>query len=338
MMAAERTRPGPLIERLPPVRGRLAADAPLGALTWFRAGGAAEVLFRPADADDLAAFMAALPAEVPLTVLGVGSNLIVRDGGVAGVVVRLGRGFNAIEAETAPGAEGVVAGAACLDLAVAESAAAAGLGGLEFLSGIPGTVGGAVAMNAGAYGTETKDRLDWAEIVTRAGDQQRLPASALGFAYRRSALPAGAIVTRARLRAAPDAPAAIAARMAEIRRAREASQPTRARTGGSTFKNPPGARAWELVDRAGCRGLRRGGAMVSEKHANFLLNTGEATAADIEGLGEEVRRRVRAATGVTLEWEIRRIGRFRPGLEVVPLETSPDTGADAAPPPDGGAS
>ncbi|MCC7426117.1 MAG: UDP-N-acetylmuramate dehydrogenase [Alphaproteobacteria bacterium] len=322
MAPARTTTDAPLLDRLPPVRGRLVPDAPLGAQTWFRAGGAAEVLFRPADADDLAAFMAARPADVPVSVIGVGSNLIVRDGGVPGVVVRLARGFNAIAAE----ADGILAGAACLDLAVAEAAAQAGLCGLEFLSGIPGTIGGAVAMNAGAYGRETREALDWAEIVTPDGRQARLANAELGFAYRRSALPAGAIVTRARLRAMPEDKAAIAARMAEIRRQREASQPTRARTGGSTFKNPEGARAWELIDRAGCRGLRRGDAMVSEKHANFLLNTANATAADIEGLGEEVRRRVKAATGVSLEWEIRRIGRFLPGLEIVPMEAGDAAG------------
>jgi UDP-N-acetylmuramate dehydrogenase len=206
------------------------------------------------------------------------------------------------------GPDGIVAGAAALDAAVAEHAAAASLAGLEFLSGIPGTIGGAVAMNAGAYGHEIADVLDWAEIVTRDGRLLRLHAAALGFAYRHSALPEGAIVVRARLRAAPGDPAAIAARMANISDTRAATQPVRARTGGSTFRNPPGAKAWALIDQAGCRGLVRGGAQVSDKHANFLLNTGSATAADIEGLGEEVRRRVLAATGVALEWEIRRIG------------------------------
>ncbi len=292
-----------LIDTLPQVRGRLVADAPLGALTWFRAGGPAEAMFRPADVEDLAVFLSALDPAVPVTVIGSGSNLIVRDGGVRGVVIRLPSAFARISVEGG----GIVAGAAALDLTVAETAADAGLGGLAFLSGIPGTIGGAVAMNAGAYGTETGEALDWAEIVTREGYCSR--RDDLGFSYRRTDLPEGAIVTAARLHAAPRDRAEIAAEMAAIRAAREATQPVRARTGGSTFKNPPsGPKAWELIDRAGCRGLMRGAAQVSEKHCNFLVNHGDATAADIEGLGEEVRRRVAAATGVTLEWEIRRIG------------------------------
>ena len=297
-----------LIEMLPRVRGRVQADAVLAPTTWFRVGGAAEVLLRPADADDLCAVLAALPAEVPVMAIGAASNLIVRDGGVHGVVVRLARGFNAIAVE----ADGVVAGAAALDATVAEHAAAAGLAGLEFLSGIPGAIGGAVAMNAGAYGGDVAATLDWAEIVTRAGELLRLSSEHLGFAYRHAALPPGAIVVRARFRAQPGEPAVIAARMAEIRASREATQPVRARTGGSTFRNPSptvsAMKAWELIDAAGCRGLARGGAQVSEKHCNFLLNTGDATAADIEGLGEEVRRRVQETSGVVLEWEIRRIG------------------------------
>lgn len=313
MMAAPRTPP--LLDRLPPVRGRLDAGASLAERTWFRVGGPAEVLFRPADAEDLAAFLAACPADVPVSVIGAASNLIVRDGGVPGVVVRLARGFAAIALE----ADGIVAGAAALDATVAEHAAAASLAGLEFLSGIPGTIGGAVAMNAGAYGAEVKDCLDWAEIATREGRVLRLGNAELGFGYRHGTLPSGAIVVRARLCAYPGAAAAIGARMEAIRQAREASQPVRARTGGSTFRNPEGARAWELIDRAGCRGLVRGGAQVSALHANFLLNTGGATASDIEGLGEEVRRRVHAATGIVLEWEIRRIGLPEPGLhEVAP--------------------
>jgi UDP-N-acetylmuramate dehydrogenase len=302
MMAASR-EPN-WVERLPPVRGRVQVDAALAPFTWFRAGGAAEVLVRPADAEDLAAFLSGLPNEVPVHVIGAASNLIVRDGGLPGVTIRLARGFSAIVAES----DGVIAGAAALDVTVAEHAAAAGLAGLEFLSGIPGSIGGAVAMNAGAYGGDMATVLDWAEIVTRTGEQRRLTAMQLAFAYRHAALPAGAVVTRVRLRAVPGAPELIAARMAEIKATREATQPVRARTGGSTFRNPDGMKAWELIDAAGCRGLVRGGAMVSEKHCNFLINTGGATAADIEGLGEEVRRRVLAATGVTLEWEIRRIG------------------------------
>jgi UDP-N-acetylmuramate dehydrogenase len=312
MMTAPRI-PG-FFETLPALRGRIQADAPLAPFTWFRAGGRAEALVRPADADDLAAFLHDLPHEVPVHVIGACSNLIVRDGGLPGVTIRLARGFSTI----APEAGGIVAGAAALDVTVAEHAAAAGLTGLEFLSGIPGSIGGAVAMNAGAYGGDLANVLDWAEVVTRTGEKIRLAAARLAFAYRHAALPAGAIVTRVYLRATHGAPALIAARMAEIRATREASQPVRARTGGSTFRNPDGMKAWELIDAAGCRGLTRGGAMVSEKHCNFLINTGTATAADIEGLGEEVRRRVLAATGVTLEWEIRRIGIPSGRPEVVP--------------------
>jgi UDP-N-acetylmuramate dehydrogenase len=286
------------------LRGRLQADAPLAPFTWFRAGGPAEALVRPADVEDLSAFLAALSLDVPVRVIGACSNLIVRDGGLPGVTIRLARGFSAIVAE----ADGIVAGAAALDVTVAEHAAVAGLTGLEFLSGIPGSIGGAVAMNGGAYGGDMASVVDWVEVVTRGGEQRRLAAADLAFAYRHSSLPDGAVVTRARLRAVSGAASLISARMAEIKTAREATQPIRARTGGSTFRNPDGMKAWELIDIAGCRGLVRGGAMVSEKHCNFLINTGNATAADIEGLGEEVRRRVFAATGVTLEWEIRRIG------------------------------
>lgn len=296
--------PGTLLDRLPPLFGRVQAAAPLAPATWFRVGGTAEALVRPSSATDLATFLAGLPHDVPVMVLGAASNVIIRDGGVHGVVLRLTRGFGDVRVE----ADGMVAGAAALDATVAEHAAAAGLAGLEFLSGIPGTVGGAVAMNAGAYGGDVASCLDWAEIVTRSGQLSRVPASALALAYRHATLPPGAIVTRARFRAHPGDPATIAARMAAIRTSREATQPVRARTGGSTFRNPDGQRAWELIDNVGGRGLRRGGAQVSEKHCNFLLNTGGATAADLEGLGEELRRRVHTATGVTLEWEIKRIG------------------------------
>jgi UDP-N-acetylmuramate dehydrogenase len=295
---------------LPPTRGRIAADAPLAPFTWFRAGG----LLRPADAADLSAFLAALPHTVPVHVLGACSNLIVRDGGLLGVTIRLARGFNAITVEP----DGVVAGAAALDATVAEHAAAAGLAGLEFLCGVPGSIGGAVAMNAGAYGGDISSVFDWAEIVTRSGEIVRLNDSALGFAYRHANLPPDGVVVRARLRATPGDKATIAARMAEIRTAREASQPVRARTGGSTFRNPDGMKAWELIDAAGCRGLARGGAQVSEKHTNFLINTGDATSADLEGLGEEVRRRVFAASGIRLEWEIKRIGIPAAKPEAVP--------------------
>lgn len=297
-----------LTASLPPLRGRVQADAPLGPMTWFRAGGPAEVLVRPADVEDLAALWAGLPDTVPVMAIGAASNLIVRDGGVAGVVVRLARGFGGISVER----DGVIAGAAAFDVTVSEHAAAAGLTGLEFLSGIPGSIGGAICMNAGAYGGDIAGCLDWAELVTRAGETVRLSVSDLALAYRYSNVPPGSVVVRARLRAAPGEPVAIAARMAEIRARRESTQPVRSRTGGSTFRNPPpdqsSLAAWELIDAAGCRGLKLGAAQVSELHCNFLINTGGATAADLEGLGEEVRRRVRETSGVVLEWEIRRIG------------------------------
>jgi UDP-N-acetylmuramate dehydrogenase len=293
-----------LIETLPQIRGRMQSDAPLAQNTWFRVGGPAEILVRPADSADLAEFLAALPLEVPLTVIGAASNLIIRDGGIAGVVLRLARGFGDVEVST----DGIIAGAAALDAVVAEHAAQAGLAGLEYLSGIPGSIGGAVAMNAGAYGGDVAGTLDWAEIITRQGELVRLRATDIGFSYRHSGLPAESIVVRARFHARPGDTATIAARIAEIRASREATQPVRARTGGSTFRNPEGARAWELIDAAGARGLIRGGAQISEKHCNFMLNIGHATAADLEGLGEEVRRRVHAASGVVLDWEIKRLG------------------------------
>lgn len=286
------------------LRGRLQRDVPLGPFTWFRVGGAADWLARPADAADLLELLAALDPETPLTVLGAASNLIIRDGGIRGMVLRLpARGFGAVVVE----ADGVVAGAAALDATIAEHAAAAGLTGLEFLSGIPGSLGGAVAMNAGAYGCELRDVLDWAEIATATG-LLRLDAAALHLSYRHATLPARGVVVRARLRATPGDAAAITARMAEIRAAREATQPVRARTGGSTFRNPDGHKAWALIDAAGCRGLTLGGAQVSEKHCNFLLNTGTATAAELEALGEAVRGHVLAHSGVALEWEIKRVG------------------------------
>jgi UDP-N-acetylmuramate dehydrogenase len=308
MMAARRESGG-LIERLPPVRGRLGENAPLAPITWFRVGGPAEIMFRPADVEDLATFLAAKPADIPVTVIGVASNLLARDGGVPGVVVRLGRGFVEIAAE---GGE-VRAGAGALDLNVALTCQQAGIAGLEFLSGIPGTVGGGLRMNAGAYGREFKDVLVEAVALDPRGARHRLAPGALGLSYRHCALPEDWIFIAARFAGAREESAAIAARMAEIQAAREASQPIRARTGGSTFANPPGHKAWELIDRAGCRGLRRGGAMVSEMHANFLINTGGATAAELEALGEDVRRRVRETSGVELEWEIRRIGTPAPG-------------------------
>ena len=302
-MSAASTVPH-LLDCLPPLAGRVQADAPLAPATWFRVGGPAEVLARPASVPDLARFLAGLPHGVPVTVLGAASNVIVRDGGIAGVVIRLGRGFSDIRAE----ADGIVAGAACLDATVAEHAAASGLAGLEFLSGIPGSIGGAVAMNAGAYGGDVASCLDWAEFVTRSGETVRVQAHALAFGYRHASVPPGTVITRARFRARPGNKAAIAMRIGEIRASREATQPVRARTGGSTFRNPTGQRAWELIEAAGGRGLRRGDAQVSEKHCNFLLNLGRASAAELEGLGEELRHRVRAMSGVALEWEIKRLG------------------------------
>jgi UDP-N-acetylmuramate dehydrogenase len=297
-------------EGLPVPRGRVLFDAPLGASTWFRVGGAADYLFRPQDTDDLAGFLAELSPELPVTVIGAASNLIVRDGGIPGVVIKLARGFGEVAIE----ADGLVAGAAALDVTIADHAAAAGLAGLEFLSGIPGSLGGAVAMNAGAYGAEIRDVLDWADIVGRDGSINRLSAADLALSYRHATLPPGGIVLRARLFAHPGDPAAIAARMAEIKDNREASQPIRARTGGSTFRNPEGHKAWQLIDRAGCRGLVIGDAQVSEKHCNFLINRGAATAADLEALGDAVRARVLAESGIDLLWEIRRLGVKQGGM------------------------
>lgn len=293
-----------LIDRLPAVRGRLTENAPLSQVTWFRVGGPADVLYKPADRNDLAAFLAGCPEDVPITIIGVASNLLIRDGGVRGVVIRLGRDFAGIEAV----GDTIVAGAAALDVNVARVAQEAGLSGIEFLVGIPGTIGGALRMNAGAYGREVKDFLREATALDRQGNRHTLPLAELGLRYRHSGVPADWIFTGAVFEAAPGDRDAIAARMKEITDARGSTQPIRSRTGGSTFANPDGHKAWQLIDAAGCRGLRVGGAQVSEQHCNFLINTGDATAADIEGLGEEVRRRVRDASGIELRWEIRRIG------------------------------
>ena len=309
MMTARQTKH--LIDRLPTVRGRLTADAPLAPITWFRVGGPAEVVFRPADAEDLSDFLAKRPPDVAVTAIGVASNLLVRDGGVAGVVVRLGRAFAAIEVSGTR----VRAGAAVLDLNVAIACRAAGVGGLEFLSGIPGSIGGALRMNAGAYGREIKDVLESATALDNAGVRHELRLAEMGLAYRHCGVPEDWIFLGAVLRGVEADRDAIQQLMAQIQFEREASQPIRARTGGSTFANPEGHKAWELIDRAGCRGLTRGGAMVSKKHTNFLINTGAATAADIEGLGEEIRRRVFDKFGVALEWEIRRIGRPAAGVK-----------------------
>lgn len=297
---------------LPSVRGQLLKGESLAPYTWFRVGGPAQALFLPADVDDLAAFLSALPAQTAVLPIGVGSNLIVRDGGVDGVVIRLaGRQWGQIEA--LDGAR-VRAGAGALDAMVAKAAAKAGIGGLEFYAGIPGTIGGALTMNAGCYGRETKDVLAEATAIDRSGKRVTLSNDDFGFTYRRNALPEGLIFLDATFQGAPDEPAAITTRMNEITAQREASQPIREKTGGSTFKNPVGASgeklsAWKLNDEAGMRGHRRGGAQVSEKHANFLINTGDATAADIESLGEEVRAAVKAKHGIELEWEIKRVGR-----------------------------
>ncbi len=297
---------------LPPVRGQILRGEKLAPFTWFRVGGAADALFLPADADDLAAFLKELPQSLPVTVLGVGSNVIVRDGGVEGVVIRLaGRQF----AGTQP-LEGVrmKAGAATLDQALARAAAKAGIAGLEFYVGVPGSIGGALTMNAGCYGAETTDVLVEATALDRAGNRVTLTHADFGFTYRKNALPPGYIFLDATFQGRADDPAAIEARMAEITARREGSQPIREKTGGSTFQNPVGAdgeklSAWKLVDEAGMRGHKRGGAQVSEKHANFLINTGDASAADIEGLGEDVRAAVKAKSGVDLHWEIKRFGR-----------------------------
>ncbi|MBB3772491.1 UDP-N-acetylmuramate dehydrogenase [Angulomicrobium tetraedrale] len=294
-----------LAARLPELRGRLIANAPLADLIWFRAGGPAQLLFTPADEADLAAFLAALPAEIPVTVIGLGSNLIVRDGGVPGVVIRLGRGFGDITVEDG---HRLRVGAAVPDVKLARAAADAGMAGLAFYRGIPGGIGGALRMNAGAHGGETRDALVEARAIDRAGRIHVLANADFGFTYRHSGAPADLIFTGALYQGRPGDPAAILAEMEAITRAREASQPIRERTGGSTFKNPPGHKAWQLVDAAGCRGLRLGAAQVSQMHCNFLINTGGARAADIEGLGEEVRRRVKDQSGVDLEWEIKRIG------------------------------
>jgi UDP-N-acetylmuramate dehydrogenase len=295
---------GRLLDRLPLVRGRYSENVALAAMTWFRVGGAAEVMFRPADRDDLVHFLRERPRDVRLTVLGVGSNSLVRDGGIAGVVIRLGRGF----ADVVVNGPEVEAGAGALDVNVALAARDKGVAGLEFLRGVPGTIGGALRMNAGAYGRETADVTVAAEAVDSSGEVHRVGPKELGFTYRHSAVPEDWIFTRAFLKGEAGDPKAIARRMAEITDARESTQPVRSRTGGSTFCNPPGKKAWQLIDAAGCRGLRRGGAQVSEQHCNFLINTGDASAADLEELGEEVRRRVKAASGVDLAWEIRLLG------------------------------
>ena len=297
--------PQPLPRALPSAAGRLTAEAPLAPLVWFKAGGHAEWLFEPRDRDDLTAFLAALDSDIPVMALGLGSNLIVRDGGVPGVVVRLGKAFAGVEAIDSVTLD---CGAGASGILVSSKARDAGIAGLEFLRSIPGTVGGFVRMNGGAYGGEVSQILVDCDVVLRSGELVHLPAGALHYAYRHSDLPAGAIVVAARFRGRPGEPAAIQAEMDRIAQAREASQPLRSKTGGSTFRNPPGKKAWELIDAAGCRGLELGGARVSEKHTNFLINGGSASSAEIEALGEDVRRRVRESQGIELEWEIERVG------------------------------
>src|ERR1700754_1424671 len=293
-----------LKSRAPKLRGRLMPNQSLAELTWFRVGGPAQVLFMPEDEADLAYLLAHLPDDIPVIVVGLGSNLIVRDGGVPGVVIRLGRGFSEVTVEGTR----VRAGAAVPDVKVARTAQEAGIAGLAFLRGIPGAIGGALRMNGGAYGRETKDALIEARAVDRQGRLHVFSNSDMHYTYRHCGAPDDVICTQALFQGAPGDPAAIAAEMEKITESREATQPIKSRTGGSTFKNPPGHKAWQLIDAAGCRGLKHGAAQVSEMHCNFLINLGGATAADIETLGETVRRRVRETSGVELEWEIKRIG------------------------------
>ena len=297
---------GDLVALAPRLRGRLVANTPIGEATWFRVGGPAQLLFSPADDDDLAYVLSALPPEIPVTAIGLGSNLIIRDGGVEGLVVRLGgRAFNAIDVMDD---YRVIAGAAAPDQYVAKAAATAGVDGLAFLRGVPGSIGGALRMNAGAHGGEIRDVLIEARGVDRSGLKRVFSNAEMGFSYRHCSAPEDVIFTRAAFQGRPGHPAGIEAEMERITRAREASQPIREKTGGSTFKNPPGRKAWELIDKAGCRGLTVGDAQVSTMHCNFLINRGRASAANLEALGEEVRRRVLETSGVALEWEIRRIG------------------------------
>jgi len=294
-----------LLKRLPSVRGRLEPDAPLADLTWFRAGGRAEVLFTPADEADLADFLTQTPKDVPVYVIGVGSNLLVRDGGVPGVVIRLGKGFADVSEE--PGHR-VRAGTAALDVRVSRFALEKSIDALTFLRGIPGTIGGALRMNAGAYGGETKDILIEARAVDRSGKIHVLSNADMKYSYRHCGAPEDLVFTEALLQGRAGDPAAIAAAMDKITESREATQPIKSRTGGSTFKNPPGNKSWQLIDKAGMRGYAVGPAKVSELHCNFLINEGGATAAQIEELGESVRARVKETSGIDLDWEIRRIG------------------------------
>jgi len=299
-----------LQQRLPDLRGRLLANQRLADITWFRVGGPAQVLFTPADEADLAYFLARIPADLPVTVVGLGSNLLVRDGGMPGVVIRLARGFADVKVEAG---HRLRAGTAVPDMKLSRAAADAGIAGLAFYRGIPGSVGGALRMNGGAHGSETKDIVVEARAIDRSGNIHVLDLKALGFTYRHCSVPADWIFTEALFQGAPGDPAEIAKQMEEVAQYREANQPIKERTGGSTFKNPPGHSAWRLIDAAGCRGFRVGGAKVSEMHCNFLINDRDATAEDIERLGETVRSRVKATSGIQLEWEIIRLGLPREG-------------------------
>lgn len=305
MNALAKQETAELIERLPKVKGKYRSRAALADTTWFRVGGVAEILFRPEDEEDLAEFIRAVPKDIPLTILGVCSNVIIRDGGVDGVVIRLGRGFTQLRVE----GDLITTGTANLDVNVAHVAAEHAIAGLEFLVGVPGTIGGALAMNAGAYGTEIKDVLVTATAISPQGEIHVLTPQDLHYSYRHCGLPQGWIFTQAVLRGAKGETARIRSKMDEISQAREETQPVRSRTGGSTFKNPTGNKAWELIDASGCRGMMVGGAQVSEKHCNFLINTGSASAADLEELGETVRQKVKSHSGIELQWEIKRIGK-----------------------------
>ncbi|MGE4351348.1 MAG: UDP-N-acetylmuramate dehydrogenase [Bdellovibrionales bacterium] len=305
-----------LLERLPDVRGKIIPNAPLKEQTWFRVGGPAEVLFRPEDTQDLAVFLNRCPDDIPITVVGTASNLLIRDGGIEGVVVKLGPSFSTISVEI----DKIIAGAAALDLNIARAARDAELTGFEFLCGIPGSLGGALRMNAGAHGTELKDIVTMIVALDRHGNKHMVTAEEMKFTYRNSAAPLHWIFIEASLRGQFGDKEKIAARMKEIQEIRGETQPIREKTGGSTFTNPEGQRAWELIDKAGCRGLRLGGAMMSEMHCNFMINTGDATAADLENLGEEVRRRVKETSGVELHWEIKRLGQKAPDDESKPKE------------------
>jgi UDP-N-acetylmuramate dehydrogenase len=295
------------VATLPKVEGKLTPNAPLAPLVWFKSGGRAEWLFEPKDVADLQCFLREIDSATPIMALGLGSNLIVRDGGVPGVVVRLGKAFAKVEADKMV----LDCGAGASGILVSSTARDNGIAGLEFLRSIPGTVGGFVRMNGGAYGGEVKDILIDCDVVLRNGQLMTISMDELHYSYRHSELPDGAIVVAARFQGKPGEADAIQAEMDRISASREASQPLRSKTGGSTFKNPEGHKAWQLVDEAGCRGLQIGGAQVSEKHTNFLINIGDATSADIEELGEEVRRRVKAKSGIDLQWEIQRVGKVK---------------------------